>query len=192
MSVSRPRIAILGIHLESNAFAPVSTEEDFRKSCYFEGEAMLAEAAQPAPAMPAEIPGFVEVMNATGPWEPLPIIITATEPGGPADQRFIDATFARMRTMLEAAGPLDAIYISNHGAMTSSGAEDPDGALYALARAAAGPAASGLGGPHLHPHNSPPPGGFAHPIPSPSPKPPPPPRPRGAVGPPLLRPLLSR
>jgi microcystin degradation protein MlrC len=139
MSAARPRVAILGIHLESNAFAPVSTEEDFRKSCYFEGDAMLIEAAKPAPAMPAEIPGFVEVMDATGEWEPVPIIITATEPGGPAEQRFIDATLARMRTMLAAAGPLDAIYISNHGAMTSSGAEDPDGELYALARAAAGP-----------------------------------------------------
>ncbi|HZN26685.1 MAG TPA: M81 family metallopeptidase, partial [Burkholderiales bacterium] len=71
---SRPRIAILGIHLESNAFAPVTTEADFRASCYYEGEAMLAEAAKPAPAMPAEIPGFVEAMNATGPWEPVPII----------------------------------------------------------------------------------------------------------------------
>ncbi len=39
MSASRPRVAILGIHLESNAFAPVSTEEDFRKSCYFEADA---------------------------------------------------------------------------------------------------------------------------------------------------------
>ena len=58
-----PRVAILGIHLESNAFAPVTTEEDFRKSCWFEGPAMLAEAAQPAPAMPAEIPGFIEAMN---------------------------------------------------------------------------------------------------------------------------------
>ena len=138
MTAARPRVAILGVHLESNAFAPVSTEEDFRKSCYFEGDAMLLEAAQPAPAMPAEIPGFIEIMNATGSWQPVPIIITATEPGGPADQRFVDATLARMRTMLAAAAPLDAIYISNHGAMTSSGAEDPDGALYAVAREAAG------------------------------------------------------
>ena len=139
MSAARPRIAILGIHLDSNACAPVSTEDDFRKSCYFEGAAMLAEAARPAPAMPAEIPGFVEVMNATGEWEALPIIITATEPGGPADQRFIDATFARMRMLLAAAAPFDAIYISNHGAMTASAAEDPDGALYALVREVAGP-----------------------------------------------------
>jgi microcystin degradation protein MlrC len=138
MTATRPRIAILGIHLESNAFAPITTEEDFRKSCYFEGEAMLIEAAKSAPNMPAEIPGFVEVMNAGGPWQPVPIIIAATEPGGPADQRFIDATYARMRKMLAAAGPLDAIYLCNHGAMTASNSEDPDGALYALAREVAG------------------------------------------------------
>ena len=35
MSVEKPRIAILGMHLESNAFAPVTTEKDFG---YLEGE----------------------------------------------------------------------------------------------------------------------------------------------------------
>ncbi len=134
-----PRIAILGIHLESNAFAPVTTEADFRASCYYEGEAMLVEAAKPAPAMPAEIPGFVEAMNSTGPWEPVPILIAATEPGGAADHAFVTRTLARMRTLLLGSGPLDAIYISNHGAMVSTEDSDPDGALYALAREAVGP-----------------------------------------------------
>src|SRR4051812_47243701 len=96
---SRPRIAILGIHLESNAFAPTTTEADFRASCYYEGEAMLVEAAKTAPAMPAEIPGFIEAMNAGDPWEAVPILITATEPGGAADQGFIDKTLERMRVL---------------------------------------------------------------------------------------------
>ncbi len=150
MNTSIPRVAILGMHLESNAFAPVSTEEDFRKSCYFEGEAMMVEAAKPAPAMPGEIPAFVKAMNDSGPWQAVPIIITATEPGGPADQGFVDATLARMHAMLADAGPLDAIYICNHGAMTASGSEDPDGALYALAREAAGPRAPVLSTVDLH------------------------------------------
>src|SRR5262245_30947705 len=106
MSAACPRIAILGIHLESNAFAPVTTGEDFRAACYLEGEAMLVEAAKLAPAMPAEIPGFVAAMDASGPWEPVPILITGTEPRGPAEQAFIDATLARMRTLLAEAGPL--------------------------------------------------------------------------------------
>ena len=134
-----PRIGIVGIHLESNAFAPVTTEADFRASCYYEAEAMLVEAAKPAPAMPAEIPGFVEAMNSAGPWEPVPILIAATEPGGAADHAFVTRTLARMRTLLLGSGPLDAIYISNHGAMVSTEDSDPDGALYALAREAVGP-----------------------------------------------------
>src|SRR4051812_5528429 len=136
---SKPRVAILGIHLESNAFAPVTTEADFRASCYYEGKAMLTEAAKPAPAMPAEIPGFVEAMNATGPWEAVPIVITATEPGGAADHAFITATLERMRTLLRESRPLDAVYVSNHGAMISTADSDPDGALYALARETVGP-----------------------------------------------------
>src|SRR5688572_7321778 len=136
MTTPRPRIAVLGIHLESNAFAPVTTEADFRASCYFEGRALLDEAAKAAPAMPAEIPGFLEAMDATGPWEPVPIVITSTEPGGAADAAFIDKVLARMRAMLAEAGPLDGVYVSNHGAMVSTIDSDPDGALYALAREA--------------------------------------------------------
>src|SRR5919206_2609478 len=147
---AKPRIAILGMHLESNAFAPVTTEADFRASCYYEGEAMLVEAAKPAPAMPAEIPGFIEAMNAGGSWEAVPILITATEPGGAADQSFVEKTFERMRTLIRASGPLDAIYVSNHGAMISTTDSDPDGALYALARETVGPHAPVVATVDLH------------------------------------------
>jgi microcystin degradation protein MlrC len=78
-------------------------------------------------------------MNTTGPWEPVPIIITATEPGGAADHGFVTRTFERMRTLLSERGPFDAVYISNHGAMISTQDTDPDGELYALAREAVGP-----------------------------------------------------
>ena len=50
MRAAYPHIAILGIHLESNAFAPVTTGDDCRAACYLEGEAMLVEAAKPCPA----------------------------------------------------------------------------------------------------------------------------------------------
>ena len=107
MSGASPRIAILGIHLESNAFAPVTTEEDFRASCHFEGPAMLAEAAQPAPAMPGEIPGFIGAMNATGPWEPVPILITATEPGGTANRLVAQPGASGAQAELVLPAPLD-------------------------------------------------------------------------------------
>lgn len=134
-----PRVAILGMHLEANRFAPVTTAEDFRASCHLEGPAILEEAAKLAPAMPAEVPGFIAAMDAAGPWTPVPILVTGVEPGGPADAGFVRETLARMRSMLTEALPLDAVYVTNHGAMTATDSTDPDGALYAMVRAVVGP-----------------------------------------------------
>ncbi len=40
--MSKPRIAILGMHLESNSFAPVTTGADFRASCYLVEDEIVA------------------------------------------------------------------------------------------------------------------------------------------------------
>ena len=76
------RVAILGVHLESNAFAPVTREADFRSLCYFEGEALLAEARKAAPAVPAELAAFVAEMDRLGAWTPVPILAAAAERAG--------------------------------------------------------------------------------------------------------------
>lgn len=134
-----PRIALLGFMLEANEFAPVTTGDDFRASCYLVGDEILAEAAKPAPAMPAEISGFMREMDGLGPWEPVPIVVTNVEPGGPAEAAFVAETLAKMRDMLTAAGPVDAVYLCNHGAMTATDSTDPDGAYYEMARQVVGP-----------------------------------------------------
>lgn len=133
------RVAILGVVLETNAFAPTSTEADFRTLCYLEGEAIVAEARKEAPAMPKEVPGFVTDMDAAGMWTPIPIIVTAAEPGGPIDHAFFSRVLADMEARLRAAQPLDGVYIVNHGAMTSTEDHDPDGQLYRMVRDVVGP-----------------------------------------------------
>jgi microcystin degradation protein MlrC len=133
------RVAILGFHLESNAFAPVSEERHFRSLCYFEGEDIAREARKEAPALPAEVPAFYREMDALGKWTPVPIVVTACEPGGPVDERFFQATLAAMRQRLSSAGKLDGVYISNHGGMVSTAGPDPDGELYAMVRGVVGP-----------------------------------------------------
>lgn len=130
---------MLGFHLESNAFAPVSEERHFRSLCYFEGEDIAREARKAAPALPAEVPAFYREMDALGKWRAVPIIVASCEPGGPVDERFFQATLAAMRRRLVAAGKLDAVYISNHGGMTSTAGPDPDGELYAMVRGVVGP-----------------------------------------------------
>jgi microcystin degradation protein MlrC len=133
-----PRVAILGIHLESNSFAPVTRAEDFRRAHYFEGRAILTEARKPHPAMPAEVPGFLAEMDRTGDWTAVPILVTGAEPGGPAEHEFFLETLTLMRRGLEAAMPLDAVYVTNHGAMTTTGSTDPDGLMLRAIRRVVG------------------------------------------------------
>ncbi|HJS78032.1 MAG TPA: M81 family metallopeptidase, partial [Burkholderiales bacterium] len=137
---SGPRVAILGFHLESNAFAPVSAEAQFRSLCYVEGDAITREARNDPSPLPAEVPAFYAEMLRLGPWSAVPILVTAAEPGGPVDEGFFQRTLAAMRKGLAAAGGIDAVYISNHGGMVSTGGPDPDGELYEMVRTAVGKA----------------------------------------------------
>ncbi len=133
------RVAILGLHLESNGFAPLTGERDFRTLCHLEGDAILREARRQAPAMPAEIPGFIAAMDDGPAWTPAPILVAAAEPGGPIDHDFFLRVLAEIARRLVEAGPLDGVYITNHGGMTSTRTPDPDGMLYAKVREIVGP-----------------------------------------------------
>lgn len=141
MSADRPRVALLGYFLEANAFAPVTTGDDFRNSCYLVGDEILTEAAKSAPAMPAELPAFIRAADAWGDWEPVPILCASCEPGGPIDHAFFMETLNLIQEKLAQAGPVDAVYLANHGAMISTETTDPDGLLYQAVRQAVGPEA---------------------------------------------------
>ena len=130
-----PRIAILGFSIECNRFAPPARRADFDGRCYLEGADILAEAAKPAPRAPAELSGFLEGMNATGDWTPLPIMIAAAEPNGPVDQGDFDAMMATWRAGLTALrGQVDGVYSIMHGAGLAAQDHDPEGTLQALVR----------------------------------------------------------
>jgi len=134
------RIALLGMHLESNAFAPVCPEQSFRVLCYLAGDDILKDLESDNPRQPAEISGFTGEMDRLGmDWEPVPILVTASEPNGPCDQAFFDATLTEMRERLTAAGPLDGVYFSAHGGMTATQSPDPDGDLFEMVRGVVGP-----------------------------------------------------
>jgi microcystin degradation protein MlrC len=132
------RVAVLGLHLESNAFAPPSDEAAFRALCYATGEEISAQARR-ASKLPMEIGGFYRAMDAAPGWTPVPVLVSAAEPGGPIEQGFFDATLAEIVRRLRAAGPLEGVYVSNHGGMTATGGFDPDGELYAAVRGCVGP-----------------------------------------------------
>ncbi|MEM7045259.1 MAG: M81 family metallopeptidase [Pseudomonadota bacterium] len=134
-----PRVALLGLSLESNRFSPTATRADFLGRYWFEGDEMLAAGRLLTSPIAQEAGAFIRMMDATGPWQPVPLILTSGYPSGPIEGDFFRATLARMTDGLKAAMPLDAVYICNHGAMVGTDDLDPDGTMFAAVRAAVGP-----------------------------------------------------
>ncbi len=134
-----PRIAVLGLHLEANAFAPPTVLEDFARQCIVRGDAMTALARAETSHMPGEIAGFYRRMDATGPWVPAPVLIAAAPPGGPIEEAVLHGFLDEMARGLAAALPLDGVYIASHGASSATGDEDSDGTLAAMVRRIVGP-----------------------------------------------------
>ena len=135
---SAPRVALCGISLESNAFSPVATEADFRALCYLVGDDILAAASREASTLAMEMQGFLSAMNVTGPWQPIPLVFTASHPWGPVEQGFFDNVVDDIVTRLRASGGVDAVYVANHGAMVATGSADPDGDMLSRLRSAVG------------------------------------------------------
>jgi len=139
-SAAAPRIAVLGLHLEANAFAPPTRLEDFERQCLLRGAAITTLARAESSHMPGEIAGFYRRMDETGPWSPVPVLIAAAPPGGPIEQAVLHGVLDEMARGLAAALPLDGVYIASHGASSATGDEDSDGTLAAMVRRILGPA----------------------------------------------------
>jgi microcystin degradation protein MlrC len=134
------RVALLGLLLESNRFAPVTVKDDYLDRLYLAGDEFLNELARPRSRLPAEVPGFCSAMDDYGPWTRAPILIGLVDAGGPLEHAFFRTTLEEMRARLIAALPLDGVYIANHGAMITTESHDPDGEIFAMVRSIVGPA----------------------------------------------------
>lgn len=134
-----PRIAVLGLHLEANAFAPPTVLEDFRQQSLARGEEISVQSRAASSPLPAELPGFYGRMDETGPWTPCPILVANAPPGGPIAQEVFLDVLDEMRRRLLASLPLDGVYVANHGASSATGDEDSDGTMLAMVREVVGP-----------------------------------------------------
>lgn len=135
---SPKRIALLGLMLEGNRFAPMTAKDDYLERVYLAGEEILASLRKPESELPAEILGFCSAMDVARAWTPVPILVGVVEAGGPLDHAFFRATIDEMRTRLNAAKPIDGVYIANHGAMITTESCDPDGEIFAMVRSIVG------------------------------------------------------
>lgn len=138
-SRNTPRIAIGGFMLESNGHAPVSTREEFAANVLLEGQALLDDLRQANPRSPKTLTGFTAEMDRTGNWERVPLVMAAVGASGPVDQAFFEEIVGRMKELLRAAGPIDAVFLSQHGAAIATGDDDPDATVFHAVREIVGP-----------------------------------------------------
>jgi microcystin degradation protein MlrC len=135
-----PRIALLGFSIECNKFAPPATEADFSARAFAAGAELFAETRAAHPRISPELPAFVAAMDRAGPWTPVPLRLAQAQPNGPVVHDFFQRLMAEWRRGLEAAKPLEGVYVCAHGAGLTTEDDDPDGALLALVREIVGPA----------------------------------------------------
>ncbi|MCA1367045.1 M81 family metallopeptidase [Bradyrhizobium sp. BRP14] len=116
------RIAVGGIHTECSTYSPVlMTVEDFR---VLRGEDLLR----------AEYFDFLEAEGI----EHIPLLHARAVPGGPVSRAAYDVFRAEFLERLEAALPLDGLYLAMHGAIKVVGMDDAEGDWISAARAVVG------------------------------------------------------
>jgi microcystin degradation protein MlrC len=138
MMKKNPKIAIAGFALEANSLSPVSTREDFEKSCWYEGEVITTLARQTS-HLPAEVTGFYARMDEIAPWTAAPTIVIGAPPGGPVIEAVWREFMQKLEVGLREAMPVDGVYVANHGASSAEHLDDTEGDMMALIRAIVGP-----------------------------------------------------
>ena len=137
------RIAICGFNLESNRFAPGCARVDFEENMYFRGDEITRQARLEAPAIHLGVKGFYGVMDGAlgGPegWVDAPALLVGSTPAGPVEEGFFKEFIEELRERLEAIGPVDGVYLCQHGAAVATHTHDPDGDMFALVREIVGP-----------------------------------------------------
>ena len=132
-----PRVALIGLKLESNRFSRPAELEDFLSLNLLEGDALMEEARKPTPTLAKEFAAFVNSMDATGDWVPVPALLAASHPLGPIRRDVFEGFCEKIISALD--DNLDAVYLCLHGAMVAEHLDDPDGELLARIRRKLGP-----------------------------------------------------
>lgn len=118
------RIAVGGIHTESNTFNPVNTQlEDFR---VLRGEALVDD-------------DYFRALASLGAATVLPTLHARALPGGPVEPGAYETLKSEFLARLRAALPLDGVWLALHGAMFVDGMDDAEGDWIAAVREVVGP-----------------------------------------------------
>jgi len=145
-----PRIAVGGFMLESNGHSPLATREEFAANFIAAGEALEADWKAEHPRAPVTLTGFVEGMDRSGPWKPLPLFCAMVGASGPVEGDFFDEVVREHEARLRAAMPVDGVFLSLHGGAIGEREDDPEGAILERVRRIVGPGVPVLATLDLH------------------------------------------
>ena len=141
------RIAYGRIMQETNALSVVPTTlEDFRRTHLVRGSALAPHCKPLSMEVPGlyrnvELSGFVRAANAfkDAEVELVPLLSAWAISGGPLTRETYDALEEMLLEELRDAGPVDGVFLAQHGAMGVIGLSDPEAALVqAIKRTAPG------------------------------------------------------
>ena len=129
------RIGIGRFTQESNTFSPALTGLDaFRRQGLAYGDDFDVREH----LVRGAIWTFAELADARGD-ELVPLVKAWAGPSGPVTREAFDEITGLYRQRLAEVGPLDAVYLSLHGAMVAEHHDDPEGLLLEMVREAIGP-----------------------------------------------------
>lgn len=147
----RLRIAVGQLSQEANHFAPGRTGMDaFERRGIRRGEAALHGWGEAR----TEVPGFLAILRAAGA-EAVPLLCTSAESGPPLSHAVFEMLLNEVLDGLRAAGRLDGVLLSLHGAMAVEDQDDPEGEILSRVRAALPPGTPVGASLDLHGHVTP-------------------------------------
>lgn len=135
----KARIAILGIGLESNRFAPVTVLGDFQDYALLTGSEILESEVIRYWTGRHGQGGFVGRMNQLRPWTPVPVLVADAQAGGPCRHGDYVQIKNAMLDRLHKELPVDGVYVIAHGAGITTDIDDLDGDYLEAVRNCVGP-----------------------------------------------------
>ena len=124
-----PRIAVGAFMLESNGHAPLATREEFAATFIAKGAELEADWKSDHPRCPVTLSGFIEAMNGSGDWAPLPLYGAMVGASGPVEHGFFLEIVGELDARLRAALPVNGVFLSLHGGAIGEKEPDPEGVV---------------------------------------------------------------
>jgi microcystin degradation protein MlrC len=125
------RIALAEFKQETNTFVPFTTTvKTFEEQYFHRGADMLTAFGKAR----LEIPGALEAIKEAGA-EPVPLLATMAMASGTVERKSFDILMREIEERLKAAGPVDGVFLSLHGAMIIEDEPDAESEIVRRVRA---------------------------------------------------------